>query len=158
MGISHYGKFLYFCRRMERLRNILVFFLVGTVLFACASAGVVHICTAYCAEQSCSGIEGHSLCCAGEKHKSEDCLSMENCTENDNDCSCINLKYDINYFFKKLDESGSRMFECNNAELPVFLAVCHSFPVSEKLSFRIPNAPPVRQGRQVLAMHSVLVI
>ena len=142
---------------MKNLCNILILVLALIVFNLGAGAGMVHICSAYCKTQACSSSVHHSCsdtksCC----HHSDSDYSGTSVSE---ECSCINVHYSIDYFFKDSHEDDAVSFIQMPLDLPEHISYIIP-PVSAGLLFsQAPNAPPViNSGRALLANHSVLII
>lgn len=141
---------------MKNLCNILVLILALVVFNLGAGAGVVHICSAYCKTQTCSSVTHSHTDMSGCCHHSNDDSS---CTSVSEECSCINVHYNIDYFFKVSHEDDVVSFIQMPFDLPEHVSNIIP-PVSAGLLFsQTPNAPPVcNSGRTLLAFHSVLII
>ena len=141
---------------MKNLCNILVLILALVVFNLGAAAGVVHICSAYCKTQTCSSVMHSHTDMPGCCHHSNDDSS---CTSVSEECSCINVHYNIDYFFKVSHEDDVVSFIQMPFDLPEHVSNIIP-PVSAGLLFsQAPNAPPVcNSGRTLLAFHSVLII
>ena len=142
---------------MKNLYNILILVLALIVFNLGAGAGMVHICSAYCKTQACSSSIHHSCndtkgCC----HHSNNDNSETSVSE---ECSCINVHYNIDYFFKVSHEDDAVSFIQMPLDLPEHISYIIP-PVSAGLLFSLAlHAPPViNSGRALLAYHSVLII
>lgn len=145
---------------MEMIRKFLVFFLVGIFLLLGTGVGVVHICSAYCVAQDCSYGQISDIC-----NDSESCRcgnhSGYNSSDNDisvsEDCSCINIKYEVS-FISKISQTKVIQFVPVLIDLPDFLIAEINRPEQEIMSAKVSNAPPGLGNRVLLALHSVLII
>ena len=142
---------------MRNLSNILVFILAFTVFNLGAGAGMVHICSAYCKTQACSSSIHHS--CNDTKNCCHHSVSDSSDTSVSEECSCINVHYNIDYFFKVSHEDDVVSFNQMPFDLPEHTYYIVSPVFSGLLFSQAPNAPPVcNSGRTLLAFHSVLII
>ena len=101
--------------RNSLLCNILVLILALVVFNLGAGAGVVHICSAYCKTQTCSSVTHSYTDMSGCCHHSNDDSS---CTSVSEECTCINVHYNIDYFFKVSHEDDVVSFIQMPFDLP----------------------------------------
>lgn len=146
---------------MEKIHRILAFFLACLLLMLGTGIGVVHICSAYCITQDCSYAPEADSC---EEQDLCHCSSHSECNLSDDrvsvseDCTCINIKYEIP-FFSKISQVKPIQFVPVLIELPDFLVCSINNVATEFMSARVSNAPPAYCGSRILlSLHSVLII
>lgn len=143
---------------MKSLRNILVFVLAFIVFNLGAGAGVVHICSAYCKMQTCSSISHSDIGREGCCHHSDDNIQSSRVSITE-ECSCINVHYNIDYFLKVSQEDDAVSFSLIPFDLPEHITYCFEPIFPGFISSQPANAPPlIYDGRTLLAFHSVLII
>ena len=145
---------------MKSLRHIFVLLLALVIFIMGAGTGVVHICSAYCKTQMCSSAfhdcisHGGDCCC----HKSACGTEDVSDTSFSEQCSCLNLSYEIDFY--KISQNDD-----STDYIPVVIDILESFMYdifryTENPSYEIAiNAPPYKcKGRTLLAMNSILII
>lgn len=140
---------------MKNLCKIFVFILAAMVFNLGAGAGVIHICSTYCKMQACSSpVHSHADmygCC---HHTNGDNVQ----TSVSEECSCINVHYNIDLFKVSQDDSPVS-FVPMPFDLPEHITYNFLPVLLEFLSSQSSNSPPViHGGRMLLAFHSVLII
>lgn len=143
---------------MKRLHNILAVLIICAIGIFSFSAGVIHVCSEYCLSKDCTEVYD---CC---KHASSNDFHLErnNISVNDcfcyNDCSCLNIKYDIRCLIVKswhnFDFIPKIIFIDNTGSL----SDCINPVISDFIYTKRSNAPPILSGKDILLACSVLLI